>query len=353
MGGDGGPTRDAAVAELAFAQLQAFQLAPTPRNYEVWYAYASAHNRPLNIAIDELLAGRDGVTQDDLDDLYDRFFSPMRMAEQVDTIGTRMIGEIDGIMTVIDGTLRAGPEQRLADAAGQVEDASDINALRNVIGVLAETARGIERNNARFEAHLQDSKRGISELKQHLAAVRSELLTDPLTTLGNRSHFDRAIGQAVAHANSAGHGEVSLLMIDIDHFKRFNDTHGHLTGDQVLRLVALTLKQNLKGRDVAARYGGEEFAIILPDTGLRQATIVAEQVRRAVSASELTKRSTGERLGRVTISIGVAATRRGDSVRSLIGRADNCLYAAKRSGRNRVIGEGDPETADLPAERVA
>jgi diguanylate cyclase len=136
---------------------------------------------------------------------------------------------------------------------------------------------------------------------------------------------------------------LTLLITDIDHFKRFNDSYGHLTGDQVLRLVALSVKQNVKGADLAARFGGEEFAVILPNTPMRSALTVAEHIRRAVMSKELVKRSTGENLGRVTISIGVASYRPGDTYASLIDRADTCLYAAKRGGRNKVVCETDPE----------
>jgi diguanylate cyclase len=142
-------------------------------------------------------------------------------------------------------------------------------------------------------------------------------------------------------------------MTDIDHFKTFNDTFGHLTGDQVLRLVALSVKQNVKGQDLAARYGGEEFAVILPDTVLRSGVTVADHIRRAVMTKELMKRSTGEHLGRVTISIGVASLRPDDSAASLLGRADQCLYAAKRSGRNQVVCETDPEVSASPQTQVA
>ena len=142
-------------------------------------------------------------------------------------------------------------------------------------------------------------------------------------------------------------------MTDIDHFKKFNDTYGHLTGDQVLRLVAMSVKQNVKGQDIAARYGGEEFAVVLPNTVLRSAITVADHIRRAVMAKELMKRSTGEHLGRVTISVGVAALRPDDTPQTLIERADCCLYAAKRNGRNRVICETDPEVASPAAPKVA
>jgi diguanylate cyclase len=146
---------------------------------------------------------------------------------------------------------------------------------------------------------------------------------------------------------------LSLLMLDIDHFKSFNDNYGHLTGDQVRRLVAMSLKQTIKGQDVAARYGGEEFAVVLPATALRQALTVADHIRRAVMSKELKKKSTGEILGRVTISIGVSVLQSGDSPDTLIERADACLYAAKRNGRNRVICETDPEYAAEAPSKVA
>jgi diguanylate cyclase len=124
-----------------------------------------------------------------------------------------------------------------------------------------------------------------------------------------------------------------------------------VTGDQVLRLVAISMKQNVKGQDIAARYGGEEFAVALPNTALESATTV---IRRAIMTKELMKRSSGERLGRVTISIGAAVLRPDDTPQALIERADACLYAAKRHGRNRVICESDPEAAAKPAPaRVA
>ena len=170
--------------------------------------------------------------------------------------------------------------------------------------------------------------------------MRTESLTDPLTTLANRKFFDAELDRAVAEAKAV-YEPLALLMCDVDHFKAFNDRFGHLTGDQVLRLVAISVKQIVKGQDIAARYGGEEFAIALPKTALRSAIGVADQIRRAVMNKELMKRSSGERLGRVTISIGAALLRPTDTPQSLLDRADKCLYAAKRNGRNQVVAECD------------
>jgi diguanylate cyclase len=210
----------------------------------------------------------------------------------------------------------------------------------------------MEKTNNALEARLKASKHEITQLQHNLEAVRNESLTDPLTTLANRKFFDLALDKAMAESAKSGE-PLSLLMTDIDHFKKFNDTFGHLTGDQVLRLVAQAVKQNVKGQDVAARYGGEEFAVVLPRTALQQALTVADHIRRAVMGKELMKRSTGEHLGRITISIGVAVRRPDDTAQSLIGRADTGLYAAKRNGRNRVICEADPEVAQATMAAVA
>jgi diguanylate cyclase len=214
-------------------------------------------------------------------------------------------------------------------------------------------AKEMELNNKKLESRLAASRQEIEQLQQNLQAVRTESLTDPLTTLSNRKYFDTALGNAIADSKNRNE-PLSLLISDIDHFKNFNDKYGHLTGDQVLRLVAIAVKQNVKGQDIAARYGGEEFVIALPNTALRAALTVAEHIRRAVMTKELVKRSSGEHLGRVTVSIGAAMLRPHDTAQTLIERADTCLYAAKRGGRNRVITEADSEASPaLRPEPVA
>jgi diguanylate cyclase len=242
--------------------------------------------------------------------------------------------------------------ESLADVTRTLGSAKDRDGLRAIVESLVSTAREMEKTNRTLENSLSASKQEINQLQRNLEAVRTESLTDPLTSLANRKFFDMAIEALVREAKQSGE-PLALMMVDIDFFKQFNDVFGHLTGDQVLRLVAQSIKQNVKGQDVAARYGGEEFAVILPSTTLRQALTVADHIRRSVMCKELMKRSTGEHLGRITISAGVAVCRTSENAPAFIGRADACLYAAKRHGRNRVICETDPEFAPLAEPQVA
>ncbi len=196
----------------------------------------------------------------------------------------------------------------------------------------------METRTKALEEELQRSSHEVTELRTKLDDVRRESLLDPLTGIHNRKAFDTELAEAIEQARRTGE-PLSLFMCDIDHFKRFNDTWGHQTGDQVLRLVAQCLSENVKGRDTAARYGGEEFAVILRRAPLNAALSLAEQIRSHVESKRLVKRSTGDILGRLTISIGVAEFASGDGPADIVQRADTCLYAAKNAGRNRVVGE--------------
>jgi diguanylate cyclase len=258
------------------------------------------------------------------------------------------------VMALISDALgmSANYDDRLSSAAQKLSGAETRDQVKAIAESLMISTREMRDTNKALQDRLSLSKSEISNLQQSLEAIRAESLTDPLTGLGNRKHFDRSIETAVQTALANGE-PLSLLMFDIDHFKSFNDSYGHLTGDQVLRLVGMSLKQTIKGQDITARYGGEEFAVVLPNTALRQALTVADHIRRAVMAKELKKKSTGEILGRVTISVGVSMLKPGDDTDALIERADACLYAAKRNGRNRVICEADPEYAAETQFQVA
>jgi diguanylate cyclase len=345
-GGDGDHERTLAFADIAMSQLKALRQAATPRNYEIWYAYATGYSPSLNKRINDTLAAHGSLSEADLDEIYGTYLSPTRLTDRIDKVGSQVVGEIEQVMAMIDAAAGSAStySESLADYSQKLGSSKDREGLRAIVEGLVHAAKEMEHSNQQLEARLSASKQEITELQTNLETVRNESLIDPLTQLYNRKYFDDTLTQAIEEAQLKDE-PLSLMMTDIDHFKAFNDNFGHLTGDQVLRLVALSVKQNVKGQDIAVRYGGEEFAVVLPNTVLRSAITVGDHIRRAVMTKELMKRSTGEHLGRVTISIGVATLHKGDTAASLIERTDACLYAAKRHGRNRVMCETDPEVS--------
>ena len=346
--------RTMAFAEVALGQIRSLRQTAVPRNYEIWYVYATGYNAQLNKIINETLARSGKLTEADLEQIYDTYLSHIKTTDRIDKVGARVIGEIDDVMALLTDALgvSASYGASLEGASQELSDAKTREQVKAIVQSLVKSTHQMRETNKALEERLTLSKNEISNLQQSLEAIRAESLTDPLTGLGNRKYFDRMIEMAVQSAIAAGE-PLSLMMFDIDHFKSFNDSYGHLTGDQVLRLVGMSLKQTIKGQDITARYGGEEFAVVLPNTALRQALTVADHIRRAVMAKELKKKSTGEILGRVTISVGVSMLKPGDDTDSLIERADACLYAAKRNGRNRVVCEVDPEYTAETQSQVA
>ena len=346
--------RTLAFAEVALGQIKSLRQTAVPRNYEIWYVYATGYNAALNKIINETLARNGRLSESDLEQIYETYLSHIKTSDRIDKVGARVIGEIDDVMNLITDALGMSQsyDARLAGANEKLRHAKSRDQIKPIVDGLLKSTREMRETNTALENRLALSKTEIGNLQHSLEAIRAESLTDPLTGLGNRKYFDRSFEIAVRTALANGE-PLSLLMFDIDHFKSFNDSYGHLTGDQVLRLVAMSLKQTIKGQDITARYGGEEFVVLLPTTALRQALTVADHIRRAVMAKELKKKSTGEILGRVTISVGVSMLKPGDDTDSLIERADACLYAAKRNGRNRVICEVDPEYAADSRSQVA
>lgn len=313
---------------------------PLPQNYEIWFRYASGHNSELNEEIDNKL--KEGKKIDDRisADLHQRFVSHAALADVTIEAGNKLNSEVDKILKLVEAT--AGDSSELGTsvrkASAELSHKSTPTDVRRVVEAIVTATRQMENRSQELERRLQETKGELNTLQTNLTKARNEARTDGLTGVANRKAFDETLAQEIARA-ATEHTPLCLVIGDIDHFKQFNDTWGHRTGDQVLRLVASCLKTGIGERDTVARYGGEEFAIILPGTTTGDAEKLANGVREAVQARELVKRSTGATLGRVTMSLGVATLRSGEGSATLIERADACLYAAKRGGRNRVVSE--------------
>ncbi len=327
-------------ANSAFDLLKRSSIPAYPQFYELLYTYATGVNPTLNARMNEIFRSGRSPTSDLAETLYNEFLKAGDVNERISTVSDRMHARIESVHDAIESAMTTANSYSgsLQAASGDLErDISSADMRAMALRLLAETRR-MQQSNSNLEHQLEASRDDISALQRDLDDVRRESMLDPLTKISNRKSFDEGVSKAVVDAAATGE-PLCVVMVDIDHFKHFNDTYGHQTGDQVLRLVAMTLKSNIKGKDIAARYGGEEFVAVLPQTDIEGAVIVAENIRRAIQAKELLKRSTNEKLGRITASFGVAIFHPSDTTTSLIERADRCLYAAKHAGRNRVINE--------------
>jgi len=319
----------------------------TPPNYEVWFNFVSGKNQAVVEKVETAIKKEGALSDWQSGKIYDELLSKDGLNDEVERLSAEVSGELAGIMDMLQQA--AGKtteyESSLGTASVELNKLEDGDHVKMVVQNLITMTHEMRESNRELEQRLNDSREQIGDLNRNLDSVRAEALTDQLTGIANRKQFDERINALVDEA-MAEEQELCLLLGDIDHFKSFNDSYGHQTGDQVLRFVAHAMKSNLKGRDMPARYGGEEFAILLPGTSLKGAVIVGNQVRDAIRSKDLVKRSTGEKLGKVTISFGAARYRPGEPINEFIHRADMCLYAAKKAGRDKVICEADAE-ADI------
>lgn len=330
-------------AREAMERLAREKLAPTPDNFELWYVYYSGQSPEVRRAIDILVANKQKITDERCKELFQRFLSETRSEDTIRRAGDQINATIKNVSGVVKDVRSAGTtySTKLGTVTSKMQNVKDPAQLKEILSTVVSDTQNMLAQNQKLEDQLDKSSHVMEELQRDLENVRREALTDGLTNLANRKAFDAEIKRMTDEAVAAGK-PFTLLMLDIDHFKSFNDNYGHQVGDQVLRLVAKTLTDGVKGRDLAARYGGEEFSILLPDTGLQAGVVVGNALRKAIATKDVINRSTGEKLARITISVGVAELATGEDIEDLIERADAALYTAKHNGRNQVAAAPTP-----------
>lgn len=320
-------------------------ISPRPTNYRVWFEHAAQSTPALNEAVELLKSKKKPLDENTSVDLHNQFFAQGTVFNDAvqdtgDQLSEKLATALELIKAAGTGTQVYGDalDSISTDLGARKTDDLTGSSLQAVVDTLVTATKEMSEHSNKLEGQLRENSLEVEQLKQNLAQTKQEALTDQLTKLGNRKHFDIELDKAVTRSNKDG-SPLCLIMADIDHFKAFNDTWGHQTGDQVLRLVSACIKNDVRDSDISARYGGEEFVLVLPNTTLKEAESVADKVRQTVQSKKVMKRSTGQDLGTITISLGVAQYRNGEEQAKLIERADECLYGAKENGRNCVVIE--------------
>jgi diguanylate cyclase len=310
------------------------RLSASPVNYSVCYEYFLGSYPSLNKAVDEAISKNTPLTDPMMRQWFETFLSSN------DQIGLRQSQAdlIDVISKMAESALLAETNVNQFNKVlqhSEKELADSASPLESIIAHLLTSTRTMQASMELMKQQIHESKEEINSLQERLESVTEEALSDSLTGLTNRKGLSKAIEKALSGAAELN-SYPCLLMMDIDYFKKINDSFGHLLGDRVIKAVGETLKSQIKGKDTAARYGGEEFCVLLPETELKDAVKVAENIRLAVERTRIKRSSDNQEICRMTISVGVTRYNPDESITSMLERADNALYRSKNEGRNRV-----------------
>jgi diguanylate cyclase len=315
--------------------MQRFEIPATPANYAIWYEYHAGLSPNLQRTIDVLISNNASFNETTLQDLYATFFSSAKEAQAVREISVHALQTLQEIVGVAD--LASDDAQQFGHALRGFASkglGESLGNLKNLIENLVQESKSMAGRSEYVGLRMRESAGKIEALERNLENAILDSTMDGLTGVANRKSFDAIIRKSAGEAMNSG-DDLAMLMIDIDHFKRVNDTWGHQTGDMVLRHLAKTLQKAVRGGDHVARYGGEEFAVILPRTDGKAAVNVAENIRQALAREPLLLDLTPP-MTPITVSIGAACYEPGDPLAEWVGRADAALYSAKRDGRDRV-----------------
>jgi len=331
------------IGEVALVALKEIGLPASPQPYELWYAHVEGRNPSLSREIQTLIDTTGKVDQAAAFDLYKKHIQHAGLSRDVAELVSKFRDEITDLYSVLEktGESTVGHNEKLSGLSDQLRHTTEeYPAVGALLEGVMSVAKDMQSQNEHLESRLAESTSEINALQRNVESIQAEASKDPLTGIPNRAKLDKFLEEHMAEAGPSGE-PLALIIADVDHFKKFNDKWGHTTGDQVLRLVAEVMNANVKGKDLLARYGGEEFVIVLPETTIEHAKMLADRIRKAIESRRLKKRRTGEDLGVVTMSFGVATYAPLDTIELFIERADTCLYAAKDAGRNQVISVND------------
>lgn len=333
---DFSPTLNAGYLKQILPLMVRHSVAANPINYAIWYDYVGGGNPQLSAAVDSLIKERKAFDCDASIEIYKRHICNAS-AESFEKINLQLQKVINQAAAAIGDTCHKAEESndRFQKKTVLLETLPDATVIQVVLQEVIEETKSLAATSLAMQSKLNKAHQEMEQLRSELSEVRKLAVTDGLTGLLNRRAFDQRLSEIVEQSET---GECfCLTMLDIDHFKRVNDTYGHNVGDNVIKYVAALIKKHAQQHHHVARYGGEELAIIMPRTSVEKAIEISETIRRSMESSRLKRKDNNQPLGTITVSVGVAKLQKGDGTESFIVRADQALYKAKQTGRNRVI----------------
>ena len=307
-----------------------------PINYAIWYDYVLGSNPQLNEVINNLITERKGFDANTSFDLYKKYIcnASLESFERINAQIQMIIAQTQESLS--DTQIKTYDiNQSFVVSSDRLNNLSGDSILHDVLKDILHSTSSLAETSMIMQNSLEEANKKLEEMRSEMDEIRQLAITDPLTGLLNRRAFDQIINELLTPSGST----TCLVLIDIDHFKNVNDTHGHIVGDQVIKYLAALMKKHTEKHHYNARYGGEEMAIIMPNTPLERAMEIAETLRIAMEKSLLKRKDSGIQLHKITISLGVTAIRDDDVTESFIARADKALYSAKDKGRNKVVLE--------------
>jgi diguanylate cyclase len=317
-------------------------ISPTPLNYYVWYNYIKGDNPKFRQEMDSALNDPFGYNDRLGKRLYEAYLSNEDEADnQFDRSLKRLISSIIKKMDFWSERLSKQADELLKTQNSLSNDDLNQEQLKSLTSKVLESASSMKDATENFNDYILGTQDEIAHLREQLIEAKAQVMTDELTEVGNRKSFNNTIIELTESAKE-NPGSLSLIMTDIDHFKRFNDEFGHLVGDSVLRYFTSIIKKDKQKNESLSRYGGEEFAILIADSDKNSAIQRAEEIRKSIQEAKLKRKGSTKELGKITASFGVSNYRgESETIDEFINRADEALYLAKESGRNQVKSEDD------------
>lgn len=306
-----------------------------PVSYALWYEYARAIDPALVRCVNEALMANQRLTVESTNEISTRFLLEPAQRALANARAT-ILGLVEQVDAAVSsaGHGAVGFKDRLTEFLQQIARAQSVSDLSADVAAMRAETQKVGHGLDQVSRQLSESRDEVKRLNEELDRVRHDALIDPLSGLLNRRGFDRELARLAAAGGRPG--QLALVMIDIDHFKRINDTYGHPLGDRVIAALGRTIRECLGNAGCTARYGGEEFVVLLAGDAAPRAERCAQYIRARVESGRIRRRKGERDVDGITVSAGVAFARPGEDPTAVLERADRALYQSKQGGRNRV-----------------